>query len=119
MLYKNRKHYWKKLTSLKLMLRTTIMTPVEPRISKFQPDKMLPRGLQRAMAALLMSIYLSEWSRPYMLAYYLSAFIDCAYFLSHVLKKKHDASNVLQVLRGKKLKGNYNVSKTVSQYSPV
>jgi hypothetical protein len=31
---------------------------------------------------------LSESSRPYMLAYYLSAFIDCAYFLVSCLEEK-------------------------------
>jgi hypothetical protein len=31
---------------------------------------------------------LSESSRPYMLAYYLSVFIDCAYFLVSCLKEK-------------------------------
>jgi hypothetical protein len=31
---------------------------------------------------------LSESSRPYMLAYYLSAFIDCAYFLVACLEEK-------------------------------
>jgi hypothetical protein len=35
----------KQLTSLKLVLRTTIMTPVKPQISKFKADKILPNGL--------------------------------------------------------------------------
>jgi hypothetical protein len=64
----------KKLTSLKLVLRTTIMTPVKPQISKFQADKILLSWLQRVMAALLMSV-LSESSRPYMLAYYLFLYV--------------------------------------------
>jgi hypothetical protein len=34
-----------KLTSLQLVLRTTIMTPVKPQISKFKADKILPSGL--------------------------------------------------------------------------
>jgi hypothetical protein len=33
-----------------------IMTPVKPQISKFRADKILPSGLQRVMAALLMSV---------------------------------------------------------------
>jgi hypothetical protein len=32
------------------------MTPVKSQISKFQDDKILPSGLQRVMAALLMSV---------------------------------------------------------------
>jgi hypothetical protein len=47
----------KKLTSLNLVLRTTITTPVKPQISKLKADKILPSGLQRVMAALLMSVY--------------------------------------------------------------
>jgi hypothetical protein len=38
------------------VLRTTIMTPVKPQISKFKADKILPSGLQRVMAALLRSV---------------------------------------------------------------
>jgi hypothetical protein len=34
-----------KLFSLKLVLRTTIMTPVKPQISIFKADKVLPSGL--------------------------------------------------------------------------
>jgi hypothetical protein len=32
------------------------MMPVKPQISKFQADKILPSGLKRVMAALLMSV---------------------------------------------------------------
>jgi hypothetical protein len=46
----------KKLTSLKLVLMTTLMTPVKPQISKFKAVRTLPSGLQRVMAALLMSV---------------------------------------------------------------
>jgi hypothetical protein len=56
----------KKLTTLKLVLKTTIMTPVKPQnqsydacktanIKKFKADKILESGLQRVMAASLMS----------------------------------------------------------------
>jgi hypothetical protein len=44
-IYKNRKYQCKKLSSLKLVLRTKIMTPVKPQISKFQAEKILPSGL--------------------------------------------------------------------------
>ena len=33
------------ISSLNLVLRTTIMTPVKPQISKFQADKILPSEL--------------------------------------------------------------------------
>jgi hypothetical protein len=50
------------------------MTFVKPQISKFQADTH--------------ERLLSDSSRPYMLAYYLSAFIDCAYFLVVCLEEK-------------------------------
>jgi hypothetical protein len=79
MLYKNANINVQKRTSLKLVLRTANMTPVKaiqrPQISKFQADKILPSGLSRVMAALLMSVLLSESSRPYMLASYLFLYV--------------------------------------------
>jgi hypothetical protein len=57
------------------------MTPVKRQLSKFQTDKILPRGLQRVMA--VHERLLSESSRPYM-----SAFTDCAYFLVSCLEEK-------------------------------
>jgi hypothetical protein len=42
--------------SLMLVFRTTLMTPAKPQISKFQADKILPSGLQRVKAALLVSV---------------------------------------------------------------
>jgi hypothetical protein len=56
------------------------MTPVKQQISKFKADKILPSRLKRVMAALYLQRLLSESSRPYVLAYYMSAFVDCAYF---------------------------------------
>jgi hypothetical protein len=57
------------------------MTPVKSQISKFQAEKILLSGLLRCYGGSTHERLLSESSRPYMLAYYLSAFIDCAYFL--------------------------------------
>jgi hypothetical protein len=66
------------------------MMPVKPQISKFQADKILPSG-KWALTCYGGSIHerlLSESSRRYVLAYYLSAFIDCAYLLVSCLEEK-------------------------------
>jgi hypothetical protein len=47
---------YKNFTSLKLLLRTTNMTPVKSQISKCQAEKSLSSELQRITAALLLSI---------------------------------------------------------------
>jgi hypothetical protein len=67
------------------------MTPLKPQISKFKAEKSCQVGFN-VHGGSTHERLLSELSRPYMLAYYLSAFIDCAYFLvvwSHVLQRKH------------------------------
>jgi hypothetical protein len=63
------------------------MTPVKPQISKFQADKILPKWALACYGGSTDERLLSESSRPYMLAYYLSAFIDCAYFLLSCLEE--------------------------------
>jgi hypothetical protein len=62
---------------------------------------------------------LSESSRPYVLAYYMSAIIDYAYFKSHVLKRKHKALNASQVVRKKNRNLTVLSPEILNQYSPV
>jgi hypothetical protein len=40
-----------------MLVLTTVMTPVKPQTSNFMANKILPKGLQRVMAALLMGFY--------------------------------------------------------------
>jgi hypothetical protein len=77
-----------KLTSLKLVLRTTIMTPVKPQISKFKADKCPAKWALTCYGGFTHERLLSESSRPYMLAYILSSFIDCTSFLISCLEEK-------------------------------
>jgi hypothetical protein len=68
---------------------TTFMMPVKPQISKFQADKILP--IKWALTCYGGSTHeriLRESCRPYILAYYMSAFTDCAYFLISCLEEK-------------------------------
>ena len=62
-----------KLTSLNLVLRTTKMTPVKPQISKFKAELSCQVGFNVSRRS-ADERFLSESSRSYMLAYYLSAF---------------------------------------------
>jgi hypothetical protein len=64
------------------------MTPVKPQISKFQAEKNLAKWALTCYGGSTHKRLLSESSRPYILAYYLSAFIDCAYFLVSRLEEK-------------------------------
>jgi hypothetical protein len=75
MLDKNRKHLCKKLTSVKLVLRTTIMTPVKPHILKFKADEILPSWALMCYGGSTHDRLLSESSRPHILAYYLFLYI--------------------------------------------
>jgi hypothetical protein len=52
------------------------MTPVKPQIAKLKADKILPSGSLTCYGGSTHERLLSESSRPYMLAYYLYAFID-------------------------------------------
>jgi hypothetical protein len=64
------------------------MTPVKPQISKLQDDKILSSWALTCYGCSIHKRLLSESSRPYMLAYYLSAFIYCAYFSVANLEEK-------------------------------
>jgi hypothetical protein len=64
------------------------MTPVKPQILKFKADKCLAKWALTCYSSFTHERLLSESSRPYMLAYYLSAFIDYAYFLVSCLEEK-------------------------------
>jgi hypothetical protein len=64
------------------------MTPVKPQISKFKADKCLTTWALTCYGGFTHERLLSESSRPYMLAYFLSSFIDCAYFLISCLEEK-------------------------------
>jgi hypothetical protein len=66
---------FKKLTSLKLVLRKTIMMPVKPQISKFQADKNLAKWASTCYGGSTHERLLSESSHPYMLAYYLFLYV--------------------------------------------
>ena len=67
-----------------LVLRTTIMTPVKPQISKFQADKIFAKWALTCYGGSTRQRLLSELSRPYMLAYNLSAYIRwlCIFLVS-------------------------------------
>jgi hypothetical protein len=60
------------------------MTPVKPQISKFKGRQNLAKYYGGSTHERLFS----RSSRPYMLAYYLSALIDCAYFLVSSLEEE-------------------------------
>ena len=65
---------YKKLSSFNVVLRTTIMTHVKPQISKFKSEKSCQVGLT-CYGGCIHERLLSESSRSYMLAYYLSVFV--------------------------------------------
>jgi hypothetical protein len=64
------------------------MTPVKPQILKYRALQNLAKWALTRYGGSTHERLLSESSRPYMLAYYLSAFIDCAYFLVSCLEEK-------------------------------
>ena len=71
MLYKNRKYYCKKLTSLSLALRTTKNDACKTANIKISGRQNLAKWALTCYGGSTRERLLSESSRPYMLAYYL------------------------------------------------